>query len=262
MQLAFWNFPPAECIEAAARSLRIQVEKQPASVCADLLRQKQVDMALLPVTDVLVSADEFDVVPGGAISSWHYPFVQIKVHRDIQQVRTLKSMPEKKLEEFMARVILKEHYGQQIQTVSRRDADVELLFETSSLAETEGLDILDIGQEWYELAQYPMVWAVYCCLKENGGEPMAQLLVRLTGEAEIIARNWGSRSSSPKDRFFGESLRLRMDDVAIAGLTVLQEYAYYYGITEELQPLSIRTPENVQQAPWWAQGTGQPEERM
>ena len=261
MQLAFWNFPPAECLEVAARSLGTEVEKQSASICADLLQQKQVDLALLPVTTALSLADQFDIVPGGAISSWSYPFAQIRIHRGFQHIRTLKSMPNRILEEFMIKVIFKEHYGQQIQVTTSGDADVELLSEMDSLACGKELGVLDLGQEWYELAQYPMVWGVYCCLKESGSDPMTQLVAKLTKEAEIVAQNWGTRSSSVKDQFFGESLRLRLDDVAIAGLTVIHEYTYYYGITKDLQPLSILTPERAQQAPWWGQDTGQLEKR-
>ena len=49
MQLAFWDFPPTECLELAARALSIEAERQTVSGCVELLHQQQVDVALLPV---------------------------------------------------------------------------------------------------------------------------------------------------------------------------------------------------------------------
>jgi len=136
-------------------------------------------------------------------------------------------------------------------------ADVELHSGTAPQSHGNDPAVLDLGREWYELAQYPMVWAVYCCLKGKGNDEMTKLLIKITKEAEIIAQNWGARSSSVKDRFFGEHLRLRLDDVAIAGLTTIREYMYYYGLTKELLPLSIFESEHAQQVPWWGQDSVQ-----
>lgn len=214
-------------------------------------------MALLPVTTVFAAVEEFDIIPGGAVSSWGYPFARLHVHQGIQQAKVLKSSPDQNLEEFMARVILKEHYGRQVQVIFDGRADIELLPESTPLPRVDDPDILDLGQEWYELAQYPMVWGVYACLKGTGNELMTQSLIELTKEAEIVAQQWGARSDSPEDKFFGESLRLRLDDVAIAGLTAIREYMYYYGMTEDLVPLPISGSVHTQQLPWWGQEMGQ-----
>lgn len=227
-----------------------------ASYCTDLLRQQQVDVALLPATTVLAADDEFDIIPGGAVSSWAYPFARLRIHQDLYQAKALKSIPEQKLKEFLARVILKEHYGRQVQVVFDGQADIELLSESTSLRQALDSDTLDIGQEWYELAQYPMVWGIYACLKGTGTDRMTELLMELTKEAEIIAQEWGARSDSPENRFFGESLRLRLDDVTIAGLTAIRDYMYYYGMTDDLASLPIFESEHAQQLPWWGEDTG------
>lgn len=260
MQLAFWNFPPVECLEIASQALGIEAERQSASVCVELLSQQQVDLALLPVITALSAADELDIVPGGAVSSWGYPFARMCAQRDFWKAETLRSTTGPKLLEFMARVILKEHYGQDVQVVSHENADVELLSECASLERSADPRTLDIGQEWYELAQYPMVWGVYCCLKGTATDAMTQQLIELTKEAEKISQNHELHSSSPKDEFFRNSLRLRLDDVAIAGLTAIRDYMFFYGVTQELLPISILKPELAQQAPWWGQDSVYPEE--
>ncbi len=257
MQLAIWDVPLTKCLETAAESLSGQIEKHSAPYCTELLRQRQVDIALLPVTTVLTAIEEFDIIPGGAISSWEYPFAWLHVHQGLQQAKVLKSAPGQKLEEFMTRVILKEHYGQKIQVTFDGHSDIDLVSGSIPLSHTDDPNILDLGQEWYELAQYPMVWGVYACLKEIGTDLMIQWLMELTKKAEIVTQEWGTQSELPESKFFSESLRLRMDDVTIAGLTSIRDYMYYYGMTEDLLPLPIFASERTQELPWWGQDTGQ-----
>ncbi len=253
MQVAFWNFPPAECLEIAAHTIGIESERLDAAYCKDLLCQNQVDLALLPITLALNSADEFDIIPGGAVSSWCYPFAQIQIHTDLYLAKTLKSSPEQVLEEFMVRVILKEHYGREVQIIPEQNVDLQLLLGESLRSQANQTDILDLGQEWFELSQYPMVWGLYCCLKGNGNQAMTDLLDQLTHEAEMTAHHWNPSSLMPKDSFFRESLRLRLDDIAIAGITAIRDFMYYYGLCEDLPPFSIYSPEKMQQQPWWGQ---------
>lgn len=259
MQLAFWDFPPTKCLALAARTLSIEAKRQTGAVCVELLRQRQVDVALLPVT-VALAADELDIVPGGAVSSWGYPFARMRVRRDLQQAGTLECTSEQGLEAFMSRVILKEHYGREITLTSNGTADIELLTGAASLDQADDPATLDLGQEWYELSQYPMTWGLYACLKETATDGMVEMLTTLTKEAEIIAHEWGTRSSSHADQFFGGSLRLRLDDVTLAGLTAIREYMYYYGITEDLVPLTMFEPNDVtghQDIPLWGQDARQ-----
>ncbi len=258
MQLAFWDFPPTKCLEEAAQSLSGEIERHSASDCIDLLRQQQVDIALLPVTAVLTAVGEFDILPGGAVSSWEYPFAQLRMHQGFQRANTLKSIPGQKLEEFMARVILKEHYGRQVRVIFDGKADAEIFIGPMPLSRIDDPKVLDIGQEWYELAQYPMVWGVYACLKGMGSDLMTESLMELTLEAESVTQRWGSRSDSLESSFFGESLRLRLDDITVAGLTAIRDYMYYYGIIEELVPLPIFESKDVQQLPWRGQDQGDP----
>ena len=39
--------------------------------------------------------------------------------------------------------------------------------------------------------------------------------------------------------FYREDLRLRLDDLAMAGLTEFRDYLYYYNITEEIPELPL-----------------------
>jgi len=256
MQLAFWNFPPSECLQVAAQSLGLQSETQSHSTCTELLYQKQVDIALLPVIVALQMTDHLEMIPGGVVSSWGYPFTSIVLHQDLHQLHTLKSSPQQPLEEFMTRVIMKEHYGQQVQIVTEQSSDVELINLQNSTKEMAHLNQLDLGQEWYEMAQYPMVWGIYCCLKDRPLDAMAQMVMELTRQGETTAHQFAARSSSPTDIFFKEHLRLRMDHVSIASLTAIRDYMYYYGVIEDMSPLALSVLGDLGPTTDWGHDTG------
>lgn len=248
MHLALWDFLVAEYLSSAAESLDVAVERQTDSRCVDLLKKQQVDISLLPVDLALSSADELDILPGSAVCSREYPLTQMVVHRELQQAVTLKAASEQRLETFMAKTILKEHYGREIQVVSEGDADLELLSQTDSVAQKNAPNTLNLTREWYEMAMYPMVWGVYCCMKGKGTVEMIKLLMAITKEAEAVTEDH-------RQNFPDEELRFRLDNVALAGLTAVQEYMYYYGITKDPQPPQIYIPEKMQKLPWWEQDT-------
>ena len=256
MQLAFWNFPPSECLQVATQSLGIQSETQSFSTCTELLYQKQVDLALLPVTVALRLTDHLDIVPGGVVSSWRYPFTLIELHHDLHQLKTLQSSPQNPLEEFMTTVIMKEHYSQQVEIVKDSSSDVELIHQERPSEEQEGLDRLDLGQEWYEMAHYPMVWGVYCCLKGCPMDALTQMVLQLTREAEATAQQFTCKSSKPTETFFREHLRLRMDQISIASLTAIRDYMYYYGMVEDLSPLTLSVLGDLEHTTDWGHDTG------
>jgi len=256
MQLAFWNFPPSECLQVAAQSLGIQSETQSFSTCTELLYQKQVDLALIPVTVALQLTDHLDIVPGGVVSSWKYPFTSIELHQDLHRMKTIGSSPQHPLEEFMTIVIMKEHYGQQLEVVKDQSSDVALIHRERPSEQEVGLDRLDLGQEWYEMAQYPMVWGVYCCLKGSPIDALTQIVLQLTREAEATAHQFTCKSSLPAETFFREHLRLRMDQISIASMTAIRDYMYYHGIMEDLSPLPLSVLGDLEHTTDWGHDTG------
>ena len=155
----------------------------------------------------------------------------------------------------MARIILKEQYGQNVTVTTDDSADAQLLTGDASRALADDSSALDLGQEWYELAQYPMVWALFACAREVATPTMVDTIISLTREAEEIAHEWGARSGSEIDRFWANSVRLRLDDVTLAGLTAIRDFLFYYGVTDDLAELPLyESPElSVSQAiPGWA----------
>ncbi len=256
MQLALWDFPPADALEAAAQRLPFEVERRSGAVCLELAQAQQVDVALVPVIHALMAVDDLQLIPGGAVSTWAYPFIRIKLKHGLSCVSSLKVSSDYVQESFMARIILKEHYGQDVTIVPEGPADAHLLTGNASLALSDDPRALDLGQEWYEMAQYPMVWALYVCARETATPAMVDAIISLTKEAEIVAHEWGERSGSETNHFWAGSLRLRLDDVAMAGLTSIRDYLYYFGVTDELALLPLYESPEVpvsETIPGWAQ---------
>ena len=267
MHLALWDCPPSECLLAASGrpETTLEVERHDARTCARLLREQQVDVALLPSMVALSGRDDLDVLPGSALSTWAYPFARLVLRREIGNVKSVAFAPWCVQEALIARIMLREHYGQNPAMVPIRGATAADLLraeEDASLivgAEAPPTDraVLDLGQEWFELAQYPMVWGLFVSLKEAASPTMVEAILTLAKEAEEIAYVWGQDRERDEDvrRFYAESLRLRLDDLAMASLTKFGEYLYYYNVTDELPvaPLYVPPgkPHNAD-TPWWA----------
>ncbi|MDE2956963.1 MAG: hypothetical protein OXU68_08175 [Bacteroidota bacterium] len=244
MLVALWDSPAADCLESAARSLSWMVERQDGVTCDALVRARQVDLGLVPAYHVLAAGRGIQVLPGGALSSWSFPHAQLQLSRPLQQVRTFTCTPPQVQEALMARVILKEHYGVDALPVAGDSADATL--HSGSACETlqAGDNRLNLGQEWFELLQYPMVWALFVCASGTATPAMTAALKTLTSRAEEQLRQ--------QDR---NAIRLRLDDLALAGLTGLREYLYYYGAIEEMAELPYYQPDEAgisEPPPPWA----------
>ncbi len=258
MHLALWDIPPCRCLEAAASEML--VERTTSARAMDLLRTRQVDVALVPSTTVLCEAQVLAVLPDAVLASWAYPWASIVLRRDAHALRTVAYDPSCRQEAFMAKAVLREHYGATPGFVPvtegedplRTDADASLVVGR----EIEGTpdQVLDLGQEWFELAQYPMVWGLFATLRGAATPSMARRIAELARDAESLAVDWAHSSGKESERrFFAESLRMQMDDITVAGLTELTDQMYYEGMIQELSPLPLYSPSDSE-GPWWQAG--------
>ena len=248
MHVALWDSPAADCLASAAQSLGCAVERCDGAACDALVRAGQVDLGLVPTYYVLAAATGVEVLPGGALSSWSFPYAQLRLARPLKEVRTFVCSPDQVQEALMVRVILKEHYGMDVSAVPQGPADAELLTGTPGDLEP---GILDLGREWFELSQYPMVWALFTCSPSAATPAMEAGVLAIVRRAEEMV--WGTDTAG-KDAY-QDGLRLRLDDLAVAGLTGLREYMYYYGAIEEMAELPFYEPPESgvsEQVPQWA----------
>lgn len=232
-------------VAGAERVRGLAVEQHPPQRCMELLLDGKVDAALVPSLLVFSHPDVFDVLPGAAFSSWKAPYAQLVLPGGMEQATHVLYDPVHAQEALLARIVLHEHYN------------LKPRFETTSEAADEGAARLVVGpeaatlqsahltlnlaEEWYELAHYPMVWGLFAARRDEAEPPHVEALVALAEAAEEQRALYVQAREMPPalHTFFAEGLRLRFDDLALASLTEFRQYLYYYHITEDLAELPL-----------------------
>ena len=106
---------------------------------------------------------------------------------------------------------------------------------------------LDLGQEWYELSNYPMVWGLFVARREAGRPEHVHLLRRAARQAEQQRGVWvrAQETTPALHEFFLDDLRVRFDDLVTASLTAFKDYLFFYDVLDEVPDLAfIEVPED------------------
>lgn len=245
--VALWDYPFVDVVERAVRKCfpSADVVRYAPEVCATLLGDGSADIALVPTTTLLTNADRFDVLPGFALSSWRYPFARIFLKNGLGRISPELVVPtEAGQEAFIASVILQEHYGVRILAVPTETPagnDVNHLIVSRSPEADDST--LDLGQEWFELTNYPMVWGLLATQRSAatpdvaGAGPAAAAYCE-GGRADAVA---AAADHPVLGGFLKDELRFRLDDLAVASLTELADYLFYYAGTDEPAELNLVT---------------------
>ena len=250
MQLAIWDTPPADFflagLKASEAAEEVDVQRASARACEEALRSGAVDVALLPTVRALQFVDDYDVLPAVALSSWKYPYARLVLKNGLGGgVDQVVCHPDNVQEALIARVVLKEHYDLEPDLVGREADPRTLLASEQEGALLVGDDVyaietdflmMDLGREWYELANYPMVWGVFATRKEEGDPEMIEPLRQAAEAAEEQRSAWLEKQDLPEEphAFFAEELRLRLGRLATASMTELRHYLFYYDLTDEV----------------------------
>lgn len=262
IKIAIWDTPFTALATTALRETgSAEVVSGTVVDVEVMLRAGRVDMALLPTDRVLMAGDEFDVLPAVGISTWSNPFATLVLEEGLPVSEGthppelhIRCHPDGALVGLVAQIILKEHYGMIAKVTPPLENDslggpLDLLATSApsdspssqSDAEPSPRIELDLGQEWFELANYPMVWAAFVMRKGEVADAHIQLvrdaLVAL--DEDRRARVLASGASEDMQQFELNELRLRMDDLAIASLTELGEYMYFYELKESIDPVAF-----------------------
>ncbi len=255
MQVAVWNIPPADLMvsgfHSGAFQDRVTILRSEIYDCERLLREGTADVALLPTISILKEPDDFDVLPAVALSSWGFPFARLTIDHGLDEpIRRVSFDPRFGQERIVTDIVLREHYKMEAEFVPHIDGSHDILLQADTdarlligadvpmLSEDGGL-ILDIGQEWYELAQYPMVWGLFATLKERATPGLIRTIrdgVRASEKQRLV---WirAQETSADLHEFYRDDLRLRMDDLVAASLTELKQFLFYYEMIDEVRDI-------------------------
>ena len=256
MRLAIWDLPPAEFLvsgfTSGATSNPFDILRYRPEECAQRLIQGDVDIALLPSTLALQAADSVDVIPSVGLVSWKYPYARLVWRGGLHEYpKTVAYDRRVSQERFVARVIMQEHYGEEPAFVPYDGLSPRELLDTEEdAALLVGNDVpamevdtfsMDIGREWYELTNYPMVWGLFVMRRDQATDEVTEALVDGRKAAEANREVWvmAQETSARLGEFYRDHLRSALDRLAIASLTELRQYMFYYDLTDEVPDLPL-----------------------
>lgn len=243
--------PFASAFGVGPERLRPEILRLPAHETADALRSGDADVALVPSLAVLRDPAAFTVLPSAALSMWDFPYARLVLRGGVgEAIQSVAFDPRDQQAVVLTSLILREHYGA---TPSFRpldrpslgdldEADAVLLVgsDVPTLA-LGGRYAMDLGQEYYELANYPLVWGVFAT-RSGAATPEQLRLVKAgaaTAEASRAAFVAAQERSEALRTFYAESLRFRLDDLATASLTELADLLFETGILDEVPTLPM-----------------------
>lgn len=254
MDLAIWNYPPAEFLvsgfTSGAVSNPFDIKRYRPEECAALLVQDEVDVALLPTMLALQASDAVDVIPSVGLVSWDYPYARLVWSGGLHDFPETVAYDRRVAQErVLTRIVLQEHYEVDATFVPYEDRSPSGLLETQEdAALLVGPDVpsltpepftIDIGKEWYELVNYPMVWGLYVTKRDRATDEIIEPLIDSAQAAEDNRDVWvQAQETSPSlNAFYREDLRTGLDKLAIASLTEFRKYLFYYDVTEDVPDL-------------------------
>jgi predicted solute-binding protein len=251
MDLAIWDYPPAEFLVSGFTSGAVaspfQIKRYRPEECAKLLVEGDADVALLPTMLALQASDAIDVIPSVGLISWKYPYARLVWKGGLHDFPETVAYDRRIAQErFVTRVIMQEHYGVEPVFVPYDDRTPQQLLDTPEDAallvgprvpsmQPEPFTI-DIGREWYELVNYPMVWGLFVTQRDAANDEIIESLIASAQSAEDNRDVWvqAQETTPALNEFYREDLRSGIDKLAIASLTELRKYLFYYDITDEV----------------------------
>lgn len=214
--------------------------------CEQLALAGMVDVSLISSIPVFLHEEDLDIYSAAAISSWKFPFAVLHSSVRIgEKIDRVEYKPEDRWYATVAKIILNEHYHLQPRFVesaapSLDEAGGAIVKSTDGTERNTDAAITsyDLGEEWFELTGYPMVWGLFACSKGTLLQRTNDAL-REAVAAFKVAKDGDGISASEEDvlSFYSEDIRVGYDDLATASLTELSQYLFFYNIVD--QPVAV-----------------------
>lgn len=256
MDLAIWDYPPAEFLVSGFTSGAVDnpfdIKRYRPEECAAHLVEDSVDVALLPTMLALQASDAIDVIPSVGLVSWAYPYAKLVWDGGLHDFPETIAYDRRVAQERIAtRIVMHEHYGVNPTFVPYDNRTPSELLDTEDDAallvgpnvpslQTEPFT-MDIGQEWFELSNYPMVWGLYVTKRDQATDEVIEALIESSQAAEDNRDVWvqAQETSQTLNTFYREDLRTGLDRLAMASLTEFRKYLFYYDVTEDVPDLPM-----------------------
>jgi chorismate dehydratase len=166
------------------RGLEDQIVFVPPAKLAEMLRNKELDAALVSVTEVLFN-DTYDVLDGIAIASLGEVYSVLLAHRKpIEEVKDVFCDPASLASVNLLKVLLAERglfpeFRTLDTPMNERLPDYTLLIGNTAINFQRGPhehEIWDLGAGWFELTKLPFVYAIWALRRDVDTIPLRRQL--------------------------------------------------------------------------------------
>ena len=265
-RIALWDDAPAHALIGgllAQDEVDIEIERCKPEVCTARVLQDEADLALVPTYLALQGHDGFDALPGMGLSSWQYPFARLVWGGGLQSFPETVAYPRSRLtERFIARVVMHEHYGVDPEFVAidtddpaalqQADADAALVVGPQGARHDTGdAFAMDLGREWYELTNYPMVWGLFVMKRGQATTALVEAMIAAGKHAEAHRADWIEQEDPPEalHEFYTDDLRTGIGRLERASLTDFRTYLFYYNVADEIpdMPFVSEDPDSARE---------------
>ena len=212
--------------------------------CAAQLHARSIDLGLIPSIEYLQRPD-YRIVPEVAVvSEGEVASVALFTTRPATSLRSIAVDSSSRTASALMRVLCAEWWDIDPKLVKLRPdlpvmlkrCDAALVIGDAALFldyESQGLDKVDLGDEWTAMTSLPFVWAMWVG-RDNvvGPHHVAALQAARTAGVqasdEIVARHCADDEEQREmgRRYLRENVSFGLDDRALAGLKKFYEYAY------------------------------------
>ncbi len=220
------------------------------SVLPEMLENDELDVISMPSVGYFRSTG-CEIIPGSAIASnGLVESVKLFIKApSIEKIRTVALDKDSLTSCVLTKIILWKKYSLKPEYIMLEDkrkiyneyADAFLVIGDDAMkVREEGFTILDLGQEWNELAGLPFVYAVWVTKSESKLLGLSKLLIDakeygLKYVSEIAASE-AERLKMGKARclwYLKESIKYNLGDLEIRGLRSFYDYALEIGEVDE-----------------------------
>jgi len=142
------------------------INDHPSNLVSDLNAGKA-DVALIPVVH-LFSHPELTMIDGlGIAADGPVQSVLLKCNVPVNQIKTVARDPASATSNALAKLLLKKHYGRDIEMVDGNDADAAVVIGDRALcSDPAPTSDIDLAEAWKEMTSLPFVFAVWAVRRD------------------------------------------------------------------------------------------------
>ena len=258
-RLGAWSsFAVRPLIEGLSNGNALDLQHYVPAHAALMIREHDLDIALLSPLDYAKESSELVIVPEFALwSETGGNAVTVHFRSDLHDVETLAVDPSSASEIVLAKIILGEEFDVEPRIVPVQGsleemlerADAALLVGDAALREAHAHgDALDIVEAWVQLTSAPYVHGFWCARESDLDTKIVERLLEARRDGVAAFSPLAAKVSATRDfpGFGQEDLldyleRFSYDfpEEAVDGIKEFHHYAYYHGILQDIPEVVV-----------------------